>query len=101
MGAGFSSSDVETLASAEDQRLLGAVLNAVDERRRTERIIAQLDVAEAVNAAMVGATYDPLGRNSRAFGRWLRGKERRLLELAGLIVPTVWDTMTKSKKLGR
>lgn len=92
LGAGFSLSDIEKLADAEDVRTVSAILDEVQKQNDIARLRAQLDTAEAVNHAMVGSTR---GEGAAAYARWLRQVEGRIMRLQGVEVPTVWDRMPR------
>ncbi len=61
-------------------------------------MVKQLDIAEAVYAAMIGSTYDKNRKNLKAYKRWTRSLIRRIKMLNGQDIETLWDRMSKRRK---
>lgn len=102
MRAGFSLSDIERLYAAEDVRTLGSVLEEARKQNRIERLLTKLDIAEAVNHAIVGSQPDRQKRNQTGFQRWIQGIERTIAKLQDQHVETVWDRLPRrSRKIGK
>jgi hypothetical protein len=77
------------------------VVATVQKQRRIDRLQRQLDIAEAVNFAYVGSRAKVFGGNTRAYASWIRTLERKIAELQGQNLPTAWDALGRSVKLGR
>ena len=89
------------MAEADDIRMLGSVMAEVHKQNTINRLAHKLDIAEAVNAAIIGSTRDEHGRNSSAYARWLSHVETEIAKLQGQTIRTIWDAPRKSRRLGR
>ncbi len=99
--AGFSLTDVVMLHRADDIRTLVSVMEEVRKQEKIRRLIDKLDMAEAVNAALIGSHPDAHHRNQAAYNKWLRRTESVIATLQGQVVKTLWDDRRRSKRLGR
>ncbi len=81
---------------------MGSVLEEARKQTRIERLLAKLDIAEAVNHAIVGSQADKQKRNQAGFQRWIQGIERTIAKLQDQRVETVWDRLPRrSRKIGK
>lgn len=99
---GFSLDDIEKLNYETDIRLMRAVFQQYSSFKEIEQLNMKLNVAEAVNAAIVGSSPDKEKRNIRTYRRWKRGliyKINKLLEDKEL--DTIWNSIRKSNRLRR
>ena len=78
------------------------MLLEVQKWNRLKRLRSKLDIAEAVNHAMVGSQADKLKRNARMYAQWQRKIEWEIAQLTGVQRRTVWEALRKrSNKFGR
>jgi hypothetical protein len=95
---GFSPTEIERL-DAEDVRTVRMLAAEVRRQKVVDALLLKLDIAEAVNFAMVGSTPDKHRRNESTYGRWQRSVLAQVAKLTGRETETVWGGLGRSRHL--
>lgn len=95
---GFSPTEIERL-DAEDVRTVRMLAAEVRKQKVVDALLLKLDIAEAVNFAMVGSTPDKHHRNESTYGRWQRSVLAQVAKLTGRETETVWGGLGRSRHL--
>jgi hypothetical protein len=88
---------VEKLAAEYDQRLLSAMIRETVKLDQVDEIEKRLDMAEAMNLAIVAAFSKKNSDGVRAYKRYRADLIRKRNKLLGMKGPTIWDKLPKGK----
>lgn len=95
---GFTLRDVEDVFERHDKRLWGALLARVTTLEAVDKTRRQLDLAEAMNVALVGSQPDKQHRNLGVYRSWRGNKGRFIDKLLLRLTQTIWDRIGRRAK---
>ena len=90
--------DIEKLYNEYDARMIPVLINEVRKQNDIDRLLQQLDIAEAFNVAYVGSTGQ---RKGKEYHNWRTKKMNAIYKILGMKQATIWDNLHKSMKLGK
>jgi hypothetical protein len=96
---GFTLEDAEKLLTLYDYKTALEVVRQVEKNRKAERAAFKSDLLDLIEGVRLAYCTTKAKDGFRIYKRFFRDYQNNVNNFLGVKAPTVWDTITKSKRI--